>query len=302
MNGEDAAGRHLGALQQAMEGAGLDALLLGGEAAGQFAAGHGRIGVHMPGWPIPVAAVGRTGLPHIVTADPDGAVGLPADHVHGMMWNPETLIAELPRWLGSDPELRIGVDALSPGGRALIEAALPGCTLVDATPVLADVMLAKSPEEVAAMEELCGLVTTAAEAGLRDGRPALVRALHGAFPIAYPQLGATSVRLAVRRGGLIAEARLGPGDPQTGDAALSLLRAGANVAEIAAALPPGVDVVGLGWSYEAPLLRNGSAFPAELDLRPGAVLGVHWDACGVTAVVEADGPRLLSNAPSEVAR
>jgi Xaa-Pro dipeptidase len=302
MTGAPMTARHLEALQQAMRDRGLDALLLGGEAAGQFAAGHGRIGVHMPGWPIPVAAVSRSGSPHIVTADPEGALGLPADHVHGMMWNPETLISELPRWLGSDPDLRIGVDAMSPGGRALIEAALPGCTLVDATPVLADVMLTKSPEEVAAIEELCRLVTTAAEAGLRDGRAALVRALHGAFPIAYPQLGATSVRLAVRRGGVIAEARLGPGDPRRGEAAVDLLRPGANVAAIAAALPPGVEVVGTGWSYEPPLLRDGSAFPADLDLRRGAVLGVHWDACGVTAVVEADGPRLLSLAPTEVAR
>jgi hypothetical protein len=45
---------HLEPLQEAMGGAGFDALLLGGEAAGQFAAGHSRIRVHMPGWRIPV--------------------------------------------------------------------------------------------------------------------------------------------------------------------------------------------------------------------------------------------------------
>lgn len=293
---------HLASLQDAMRRAGMDALLLGGEAAGQFAAGHSRIGVHMPGWPIPVAAVPAEGSPHIVTADPDGALGLPADHVHGMMWNPETLIAELPEWLGAGSGLCIGVDALSPGGRALIEAAIPGCTLVDATDLLADVMLAKSSDEIETIADLCALTSAAAESGMREGRPRLFRELAGAFPIAYPQLGPDRARVVVRRGGLIAEARLGPGDPATGERAIGELRSGRTAGEVASDLPPGVEVVGTGWSYEAPMIRDGWAFPEGLRLRPGAVLAVHWDACGVTVAVEGDVPRLLSRSPKEVAR
>jgi hypothetical protein len=293
---------HLERLQAAMQRGGFDALLLGGESAGQFAAGHSRIGVHMPGWPIPVTFVPASGFPHIVTADPDGAVDLPADHVHGMMWNPETLVSELSRWLEGASGLRIGTDALSPGGLALIEAAAPGSTIVDATRLLADVMLTKSPEEIDALGELCTFVTAAAEEGLHGGRAAMLRALHGAFLVSYPQVSNRRVKVAVRKGGLIGEARLGPGDPGRGEQAVASLRVGSVTSDIAASLPPGVEVVGLGWGYEAPLMRDGWATPEDLVLQPGAVLGVRWDSCGVTVVLEDGSARYLSLTPKEVAR
>jgi hypothetical protein len=289
-------------LQGAMRRAGFDALLLGGEAAGQFAAGHTRIGVHMPGWPIPVTVVPASGLPHIVTADPDGAVGLQADHVHGMMWNPMTLVSSLQEWLGGASGMRLGIDALSPGGRALIEAAIPSAEITDATRLLAEVLLCKSAEEVDALANLCQFVTAAAEKGLQGGRIALLEALDGAFPIAHPLVSERRVRVAVRRDGIIGEARLGPGIPGRGEQAVQLMQAGRSAGKIAAALPPGVEVVGLGGSYEAPLMRNGWAWPADLVLQPGAVLGVHWDECGVSLVVEDTAPRLVSLSPAEVAR
>jgi hypothetical protein len=292
----------LEALQLAMKRSGLDALLLGGEAAGQFAAGHSRIGVHNPGSPIPVTVVPAAGTPHVVTPDPDGAVTLPPDHVHGMIWDPAVLITELPKWIGGRPGMRIGVDALSPGGRALITAAVPDCTLVDATRLLAEVMLPKTQEEIDAMADLCRLVTRAAETGMQQGRPAMVRALEGAFPVSYPRVGPERVHLAARRAGLIAEARLGPGNRAPGEEAVSTLAAGASASEIATALPPGVEVVGMGRSYEAPLIRDGAAFPGDLRLVSGAVLAVRWDSCGVMVAVGPGRPRLLSLAPHEVAR
>jgi hypothetical protein len=292
----------LDAIQLAMKRHDLDALLLGGEGAGQFAAGHSRIGVHNPGSPIPVTVVPSTGSPHIVTVDPDGAVGMPPDHVHGMIWDPAVLVEQLPDWVGPGSDLRIGVDALSPGGRALVSAALPGSTLVDATRLLAEVMLAKTPEEIEAMADLCRLVTSAAEIGRQEGRPAMYRALQGAFPIAYPLISPERVHVAVRRVGLVAEARLGRGDSRRGERAIEALSAGAATSEVAAALPPGVEVVGIGRSYEAPLIRDGRALPEELELVAGAVLAVRWDGCGVTVAVGSDGPRLLSRTPEEVAR
>jgi hypothetical protein len=293
---------HLERLQDGMRREGFDALLLGGESAGQFAAGHTRIGVHMPGWPIPVAFVPANGLPHIVTADPDGAVTLAGDHVHGMMWNPETFVGALGAWLEGASGVRIGTDSLSPGGLALIEAAAPGSTIADATRLLADVMLVKTSEEIDALGALCRFVTAAAEQGLTGGRAAMLRALHGAFLVAYPQVSSRAVRVAVRQGGFIAEARLGPGDAGRGEQALSVLRPGPTSATVAASLPPGVEVVGLGWGYEAPLMRDGWASPEDLVLAPGAVLGVRWESCGVTVALEGDGCRLLSLSPKEVAR
>jgi hypothetical protein len=293
---------HLQSLQLAMRQSGLDALLLGGEGAGHFAAGHSRIGVHTAGSPIPVTVVPASGHPHIVTVDPDGAVELPPDHVHGMIWDPLALIDQLPHWVGSGSGLRIGVDALSPGGRALVAAALPGSSLVDATGLLAAVMLPKSAEEIEAMADLCRLVSSAADIGLKQGRPALYRALQGAFPVSYPLVSPQRVHVAVRRDGLIAEARIGPGEPGPGEQAIEALRAGASASQIAGALPPGVEVVGIGRSYEPPLIRDGRAFPEDLELVNGAVLAVHWAGCGVTVVVEESGPRLLSGSPREVAR
>jgi len=218
------------------------------------------------------------------------------------MWNPETLDSELQSWVAGASGLKVGTDSLSPGGRALIEAALPGSTIVDGTRLLAEVMLVKSPEEVESLRELCAFVTAAAEEGLRGGRPALLRALHGAFVISFPQVSDRRVSVAVRRNGLIAEARLGPGDAARGERAVECLRPGSTAAEVAAALPPGTEVVGVGWGYEAPLMRDGWATPEDLVLQPGAVLAVRWESCGVTVGLDGDGPRVLSRSPKEVAR
>jgi hypothetical protein len=219
-----------------------------------------------------------------------------------MMWNPETLVSEVPQWLGGGTGLRIGIDAMSPGGRALIEAALPGCIIVDGTRLLAEVMLAKSPEEVKTLGELCLMVTAAAEEGLKGGRTALLRALNGAFTVAYPRVSDRRVQVAIRREGMIAEARLGPGDAARGERALQTLRTGSSAGEVAASLPPAVEVTGIGWGYEAPLMRDGWATPDDLVLEPGAVLAVRWDACGVTVALDDTGTRLLSRSPEEVAR
>lgn len=184
----------------------------------------------------------------------------------------------------------------------MIEASAPGSKIVDATRLLAEVMLPKTPEEIIELTELCGFVTTAAEEGLRNGRTAMLRALHGAFLVSYPHVSERSVKVAVRKGGFIGEVRLGPGDPDRGERALALLRSRSVVSEIAASLPPGVEVVGLGWGYEAPLMRDGWATPEDLVLEPGAVLGVRWDSCGVTVAIESDGARVLSLSPKEVVR
>lgn len=130
----------------------------------------------------------------------------------------------------------------------------------------------------------------------------MLRALHGAFLVSYPQVSDRSVKVAVRQGGFIGEARLGPGDPGRGEQAVASLRVGALASDVAAALPPGVEVVGIGWGYEAPLLRDGWATPEDLFLRPGAVLGVRWDNCGVTVALDDEGTHCLGLSPKEVAR
>jgi hypothetical protein len=293
---------HLEAVQEAMRNEGIDALLLGGEAAGFFVAGHTRIGVHPGGSVLPLTIVPVSGLPHIITGDPDGATHLPEDHVHATRWSPATLARDLPIWLGGGSGMRVGIDMLSPTAHAMIQDALIDCRLVDATVLLATVMLPKSAEEIDQLAELCCFVTAAAEEGLRHGRAALVAALGGAFPITFPQVSSSAVSLAIRRHGLAAEARLGPGSPAVGEKALKALVPGATVDNVAGELPAGVEVIGLGWGFESPVLRNGIGSPSGLRLQTGSVLAVRWAACGVTVALVEEGIRFLSLEPSEVAR
>jgi hypothetical protein len=293
---------HLELVQEAMQSDGIDALLLGGESAGFFVAGHTRIGVHPGGSLLPLTMVPSSGLPHVITGDPDGADHLPADQVHATRWSPRTLADDLPRWLSPAKGLRIGVDMLSPTAHGLIEGALEDCQVVDATLLLAGVMLIKTPEEIECMAELSRFVTLAAEEGLRHGRPALLAALGGAFHAVFPYVSESSVRVAVRRNGMIAEARLGPGLPHVGERALKALVPGATVDDVAAELPAGVEVVGLGWGFESPVLRGGVGSPSGLRLAPGAVLAVRWGECGVTVALGEEGVRFLSLEPRQVAR
>jgi hypothetical protein len=293
---------HLEVVQEAMRNDGIDALLLGGEAAGFFVAGHTRIGVHPGGSVLPLTIVPSSGLPHVITGDPDGATHLPEDHVHATRWSPMALARDLPQWLGGASGLKIGVDMLSPTAHSIIHGALTDCRLVDATWLLASVMLPKSPEEIDEMAGLCRFVTAAAEEGLRHGKPALIAALGGAFPITFPQVSSSAVSVAIRRNGLVAEARLGPGPPSLGERALSALVPGATVDDVASELPAAVEVIGLGWGFESPVLRNGMGSPSGLRLQAGSVLAVRWAACGVTIALGEKGIRFLSLEPNEVSR
>ena len=120
-----------------------------------------------------------------------------------MMWNPETLVSALAGWLEGASGLRIGTDSLSPGGLALIEAAAPGSTIVDATRLLAEVMLTKTPEEVTALGASSARSSRLPpRKGLRGGRVAMLRALHGAFLVSYPQVSDRAGQGGGAQGGL----------------------------------------------------------------------------------------------------
>jgi hypothetical protein len=286
------------ALQAAMARSGLDALLLFGLAATEFAGGHRRLRVHAPGWPLPAVALTRSGPPHVVSPDPDGAMHLPADRVHGIFWDPAGLLAALPAWL--DGSSTIGLDTCSPAALELVREAMPAARLADASLVVAEAMLAKGPSEIARLRSASELAGAAAEAGLDGGLPAMVAAMEGCFPLARPRAGRGRSSVALVRDGYAGEARRGPGDPGALQAATELLRPGSAVSEVASALPPGVEIVGLGRGFEAPVMRAGRASPAELRLADSSVLTVRCGASSVTVLVAAGGTRLLSPSPAEV--
>jgi Xaa-Pro aminopeptidase len=212
---------------------GVDALLLGGDGAGVFAGGHRRIGVHMPGWPIPMTVVTANDAPHVITADPDGAEHLPATHVHPLVWNPSTLIGALPEWVGAARSGVVGVDVLSPGGLELARAALPEARFVDATLLLASARLVKTAGERKLLGEACTLANEAAKEGLRSGRSALQAALGGQFAAAPPVLSERRARVSVLVDSFVGEARAGPGDPAALRRAVAELQPGRKLDEVA---------------------------------------------------------------------
>lgn len=294
-------------LQGEMRRRDISLVLLASENLGSFAGGHDRVGTHTPGWGIPVTLVGREGHPHVITADGEGALHLPDDHVHGMVWNSQSMVDRLRGWFPALPDRpRVAVDALSPHAHVLIAEAWPGCSFIDVTSWMAQLTLAKSDADVEVISEICERAHAAAEQGLRHGHAAMLRALDGAFLVAAPQVSGTAVALSILSQGFVAEARIGPGSPALGRAAVGAIDAGTSVEELAQRLPPGVDVVGIGRGYEAPRVVTGLGSPPDLRLETGAVLAIRWHRCGVTIRLAAPddpaGHRYLSPPPEGVIR
>ena len=296
---------HLAALRRAMAGAGMDAVLLAAPAAASAIVGNRRIAVHGPSGPLPTAIIpldeGRP--PVTLTPDPDGAPDRAAVIVHGIAWNPATLMATLRDTLGPAARGTIGIDAASPGGLALLRDALPEAKLIDATDVITAALLTKGERDVFGLAEACVIAHRAA-AQAADGIEAMVHALDGAFPIADLLAEPERVVVDIVAGGFAGVARHGPGDPKALEQAITVLAdsIGDSFGALAERLPAGVEIGGLGRGHELPRLRQGHSHPASVTLPAGAVFLVMSGAAAVTVAVEASGARLLSPSPSEVVR
>ena len=82
--------------------------------------------------PSPALVLTRSGPPHVCTPDPDGAMHLPADHVHPIAFDPGAFARSLPDRLGSAATGRIALDRASPGAYTMVASTCPAATLVDA--------------------------------------------------------------------------------------------------------------------------------------------------------------------------
>jgi hypothetical protein len=304
---------HLAALRVAMAGAGIDAVLLAAPSAAAAIVGHRRVAVHGPSTPLPSAIVTADPAqpPIVLTPDPDGAPERAPVTLHGLAWNPATLLAAVRDALGPAAAGTVAVDVASPGALAMLRGTLPGARLVDATAIVTDAMMSKGEWETAALAHACVVAHGAASAAAAGGGvAAAVAHLNGAFPIAgLVSDGRVVVEIVVD--GFAGVAHLGPGDAGALEAAVEVLGGAQGVCfgELAGRLPPGVEVCGLGRGHELPRLRApvatgsaGHAIPPGVALRPGAVLLVSAGAAAVTAQVTADGTALLSPPPREVVR
>lgn len=124
------------AAQAAMAALGIDGLVLSGVAAQEAIGGHRRIEVFQSDPPGPAFVLTRSGPPHVCTPDPDGAMHLPADHVHPIAFDPAAFARALPGWLGSAATGCLALDRAAPGTYSMIAAACSAATLVEARVVL----------------------------------------------------------------------------------------------------------------------------------------------------------------------
>ncbi len=122
--------------QSRLESIGGVALLVTRADAAAAVAGHQRITVYQSDAPFPSVFLPVAGLPHVCTPDPDGAMHLPADHVHPILFDTESLARRLPNWLGDAATGPVYVDVCSPGGYEKLRAGLPNAELFDAAALL----------------------------------------------------------------------------------------------------------------------------------------------------------------------
>ena len=156
-----------------MERDDVDVLLLGREANARTVSDAARLwlaGTRLfsPG----CVVVRRTGAVHVL-ANTDAVVppGFPVDHLYGVTWNPEKLLASLVAIDGVRDARRVGVDGMTPLARALLERATPGCELVDAGRMFAELWGVPDPEKLAGVAHAASVAAAGLEAMVAALRP-----------------------------------------------------------------------------------------------------------------------------------
>jgi hypothetical protein len=277
---------------------GLDAFLLTQPGACAFAAGHDRVGVHNGGIGSPSVVVPATGDPHILTTNPDGALHIDPSRVHPQNWRPGLLADAIEEWIGR-PDATVGLDIISPSTLRRLEAS-SSHRFIDGSVILAQTMLAKSGGERDRLAEACQLVYGAAAVAKSQSAADVYDHLAGAFPLGPWDLGPNRISISALVEGFAGEARMGPSDVGVLQHSLQIVGAGRTTQDVADSLPPGVQVRSLGRGYELPLIRDGLAYPPDLELPVGAVVTIRYGDASITAVVQERGSELLSPSPEEV--
>ncbi|MCU1458592.1 MAG: peptidase family protein [Actinomycetia bacterium] len=124
-------------LQSAMAAHGIDGLLASRSRTVVNISGARRIPLRGDDGPSPTLVLTLQGPPQLCTPDPDGALHLPADHVHAMPFDPDWLPRVLAGWLGAAADGVIALEEVSPAALARLRVALPNAQFVDAAGVLA---------------------------------------------------------------------------------------------------------------------------------------------------------------------
>ncbi len=217
----------------AMEGAGLDVLVLGRPANVQYASGARQLWMSGTRSFAPGCVVVRsTQAVHLLSMYDVGVPAeIPREHLYSMSWDPQKLndtVAAIP---GLAVATRLGTDAMTPMFRSLLGAAAPNAAFVDATATLRRARERKTVDELGCIRTAVAL----AEAGLgalkEAAQPgASERQLLGLFAERLAHLGAPTAasegvacitgRETPRLRHAVSDRRIEPGD-------LVVLQAGA---------------------------------------------------------------------------
>lgn len=153
-------------LWAAMDGRGLDVLVLGRQDNTTWATGMHRL---WTAGPRPFGAgcvlVGETRGVHLLSSWDDGIPDdVPFEQLYGVTWSPVVMAEAMAAIPGLADAARIGVDALSPGFRRAAGGFAPTAELVAADDLMADLRRPKSDSECAAIARACGVATAAVDA------------------------------------------------------------------------------------------------------------------------------------------
>jgi Xaa-Pro dipeptidase len=161
-------------LWQAMDAAGLDALVLGRPANVRYASGANQLWVagarpFAPG----CVALPATDEVHLMSVWDEG---VPAEidhhHLYGTSWDPPRLVESLAAIPGLAGASRVGTDGMTPLMAELLPTACPQATIVDGGPALRWARSAKTADELACIEAavaVAGGALAAMAGALRPG-------------------------------------------------------------------------------------------------------------------------------------
>jgi Xaa-Pro dipeptidase len=178
-----------------MERDDVDVLLLGREANARTVTAVSRLWLagtraFAPG----CVVVRRTAAVHLLAnTDAVVAADFPVEHLFGITWNPEKLLASLSAIDGVRDARRVAVDGMTPALGALVAQGMPEAEIVDAGPLFAQLWRTADPEKISGVER-AALVARAGLAAMVDALRPDVRpgTLRGACAAAFASQGVTT--------------------------------------------------------------------------------------------------------------
>jgi len=173
----------------------VDVLLLGREANARTVTAVSRLWLAGTRAFAPGCVVVRRSAAVHVLANTDAVVAtdFPVEHLFGITWNPEKLLASLTAIDGVRGARRVAVDGMNPALATLVARAMPGAEIVDAGPLFAELWRTADSETTSGVER-AALVARVGLAAMVDAlRPDVgPGVLRGACAAAFAAYGVTT--------------------------------------------------------------------------------------------------------------